>query len=287
MRTLNRRHFIQKAAGFAGATMLAPHILQAKPPVPGYAIGFQTWVVRKPLNENFAGTLKNMATKGYETLEMCSPPGYAMAGFAPLQNLSASEMKGIINGEGLTCLSCHYGLKELKDHGPARIEFAGELGLEAMVASSTGLSRKATLDDWKKAADDMNTFGALAAKSNIQFGFHNHHGEFEKLDDQLIYDVLLERLDPDLVKMQFQVAVANIGYKAADYFRAHPGRFISAHLSDWSKEGEGSTAVPIGQGIVDWKDFFEAAKENGVQHIYVEMSEDLLEDSATYLKSLG
>ena len=40
--------------------------------------------------------------------------------------------------------------------------------------------------------------------------------EFEKDGGELIYDAILEELDPDLVKMQFQVAVVNIGYKAAD-----------------------------------------------------------------------
>ena len=48
----------------------------------------------------------------------------------------------------------------------------------------------------------------------------------------------MEEFDPDLVKMQFQVAVISVGYKAADYFRKYPGRFISAHLADWSTEKE-------------------------------------------------
>ena len=49
-------------------------------------------------------------------------------------------------------------------------------------------------------------------------------------------EITKEELDPELVKMQFQVAVVNIGYHAADYFRKHPGRFISAHLADWDPE---------------------------------------------------
>ena len=90
--------------------------------------------------------------------------------------------------------------------------------------------------------------------------------EFEKRGDELIYDVLLDQFDPDLVKMQFQVAVVNIGYNAADYFRKYPGRFISAHLSDWSKDKE--EQVPIGQGVVDWQDFFKAAKIGGVKNYF-------------------
>jgi sugar phosphate isomerase/epimerase len=224
---------------------------------------------------------------GYESIEMCSPPGYSMAGFAPLAELSASEMKNIMNGEGITCSSFHYIFPELKEHGQERMDFAKEIGLTQMVVSSFILRGETTLDDWKKAAHELNQLGEQSAKQGLQMAFHNHHGEFAELEGKLIYDVLLEELDPDLVKMQFQVAVANIGYKAADYFRKHPGRFISAHLSDWSKEGDDATAVPVGQGIVDWKEFFEAAKVGGLKNYFVEMNPVTFGDSAEYLKSLG
>ena len=114
-------------------------------------------------------------------------------------------------------------------------------------------------------------------------GFHNHHMEFEKRDGELIYDVLLEQLDPDLVKMQFQVAVVNIGYKAADYFMKYPGRFISAHLSDWKSEDE---SVPAGQGMVDWPAFFKAAKTGGVKNYYAEINPDFFEESIRFLLNM-
>jgi sugar phosphate isomerase/epimerase len=81
--------------------------------------------------------------------------------------------------------------------------------------------------------------------------------------------------------MQFQVAVVDIGYKAADYFRKHPGRFISAHLADYSADQK--KQVPIGQGIVDWADLFKAAKKGGVKNFYVEMDPNTFKPSAEYL----
>ena len=93
-------------------------------------------------------------------------------------------------------------------------------------------ARRGSLDDYRKAADELNEIGEKTKAAGLQMGFHNHHMEFEKRDGKLIYDVLMDEFDPDLVKMQFQVAVISIGYKAADYFRKYPGRFISAHLSD-------------------------------------------------------
>ena len=127
----------------------------------------------------------------------------------------------------------------------------------------------------------------MAEKTNaagIQMGFHNHHMEFEKRGNELIYDALLETLDPELVKMQFQVAVVDIGYQAADYFRNYPGRFISAHLADYSPEKE--TQVPLGEGMVDWPDFFKAAKAGGVKNFYVEMDPNTFEPSAEFLKKV-
>jgi sugar phosphate isomerase/epimerase len=84
--------------------------------------------------------------------------------------------------------------------------------------------------------------------------------------------------------MQFQVAVISIGYKASDYFRKFPGRFISAHLADWSDTKKAS--VPVGQGIVDWKDFFASIKKGGVKNIFAEINEEFFKDSAAYLKNL-
>jgi hypothetical protein len=117
----------------------------------------------------------------------------------------------------------------------------------------------------------------------MQAGFHNHEFEFAKLDNQLIYDALMGRFDPDLVKMQFQTEVINLGYKASTYFNKYPGRFISAHLSDWTADKK---EVPIGQGIIDWKEFFASAKTGGVQNFFVEMKFDNLKESATYIHQL-
>jgi sugar phosphate isomerase/epimerase len=95
---------------------------------------------------------------------------------------------------------------------------------------------------------------------------------------------LLNRFDPEYVKMQFQVAVISIGYKASDYFTKYPGRFISAHLADWSPTEK--KAIAVGQGIVDWPEFFSTMKKGGVKNIFVEMDVATFKDSATYIHSL-
>ncbi len=249
------------------------------------SFGFQTWTIREKLTSDFAPTLKMMAEMGYSEVEMCSPLGYTGAGFEKLNDMSGTEMKKIIVDAGLVCSSSHYNIGELRDHLDNRIEWAHELGMKQMVCSMFGLPKDASFDDWKKAVQELNEIGEKVKAAGLQMAFHNHHGELQKIDGKLIYEFLMEEFDPELVKMQFQVAVVNIGYEAADFFRKYPGRFISAHLADYSPEKE--QQVPIGQGMVDWDDFFEAAKIGGVKNYFVEMDPVTFEESAEYLKNRG
>jgi sugar phosphate isomerase/epimerase len=289
MKKISRRSFLGKSAlGLGSAVIVSqfPFDLSAETPskTVRMPIGFQTWTVKEILVKDFPGTLKMMTEMGYQSMEMCSPPGYVDSGFGPLMKYKAREMKQIINDAGLTCISSHYGMNELREHLDERIQFAVDSGQTQMIVSSFGLPDNATLGDWLKAADEISKMGIKVKKAGLQMGYHNHHMEFKELQGKLIYDALMSQLDPNYVKMQFQVAVISAGYKASDYFKKYPGRFISAHLADWSAEKK--EQVPIGQGIVDWKEFFATIKKGGVKNIFVEMDQATFRESANYLKSL-
>ena len=286
---INRRQFLGKSALGIGSAMLASQIPMELIAMSGSKalkkpLGFQVWTVKDQLIKDFPGTLKMMAKLGYQTVEMCSPPGYADSGFGPLMSMKAKEMRKIVQDAGLELVSTHYGYGELKNNLNERMDFALESGQKQMICSSFWLPKGANMSDWMKAVDELNEIGAKTKKAGIQTGFHNHHMEFEKIDGKLIYDALMEHFDPELVKMQFQVAVVSIGYKAADYFKKYPGRFISAHLADWSTAE--NKQVPIGQGIVDWKELFAAADQCGVKNYFVEMDPETFKDSASYILKL-
>jgi len=169
-----------------------------------------------------------------------------------------------------------FRFQELKDSVDDRIAFAKELGLTQMVLSAFGLHGNATLSDWTRAAGDANKVAERVHAAGLDFGYHNHDMEFKTLDGALIYDKLMQEFDPKLVKMQFQVSLISLGYKASDYMTKYPGRFLSMHLQDWSAETK--KQVPIGEGVVDWT--FEAAKTGGVKNYFVEM--DLADMKASY-----
>lgn len=289
MNKLSRRQFLGKSVlGLGSAVIVSkmPFDLSTNviPEPVKMPVGFQVWTVKDQLVKDFPGTLKMVADQGYQNVEMCSPPGYVDSGFGPLMKLSAKEMKKIINDAGLNCPSCHYGMDELRQHLDERIEFANEVGQTQMILSSFGLPEKATISDWMKVADELNKFGEKSSKSGLQMGYHNHDMEFGKIGETLIYDALMKEFDADYVKMQFQVAVIRLGYKASDYFTKYPGRFISAHLADWSDTTKKN--VSIGKGIVDWKEFFATLKTGGVKNIFVEMQPDTFKESAEFIQKI-
>jgi len=278
MQRISRRQFFGgSAVGIAAALELGADPL-------GLPVGFQVYPVSKQIANDFAGTLKELAAIGYRDVEMCSPPGYEKSGFASLAKMKASEIRRIISGAGLRCVSSHYQFRELKENLDDRIAYAKELGLKYMILSSFGLRPEATMDDWRRAAGELNKVGEKTRKAGLQTGFHNHSGEFQEIGGVLIYDELMRRLDPKLVKMQFQVAVISIGFEAATYLTKYPGRFVSLHLADWSTADKKS--VPVGKGVVDWKKLFTAAKKGGVKNYYVEMNLDALKASYPYLHDL-
>jgi sugar phosphate isomerase/epimerase len=175
MNKLSRRQFLGKSSiGLGSALMLSRLPLDMPSFIPAgtvtMPVGFQVWTVKDMLVKDFPGTLKMMAGLGYQSMEMCSPPGYESSGFGPLKNMKAKEMKKIVEDAGLKCESSHYVFDELRNNLSERIDFALESGQKQMILSSFWLPEKATMSDWLKAAGELNKIGEKAKKGGIQMG---------------------------------------------------------------------------------------------------------------------
>jgi sugar phosphate isomerase/epimerase len=270
-------------AASAGAVMLASEgMLRANPL--GLPIGCQTWPVRNMIAKDFPGTLKQLAAIGFQSIEMCSPKGYADNGFGGLTNRSGKEIRGMIEDAGLKCVSSHFSLDELRKDQEGRIAWAKEVGLTQMLVASLDGPKNPTMDDVKRAAEEYNRIGEKAAAAGIVQGLHNEDFECTKVDGQRTYDLLFQLLDPKFVKFQFQVSTISDGFDAAEYFTKYPGRFISMHVQGWSAKTR--SIVAVGKGTLDWKKIFAAAKTGGIENYFVEMDLPLMKASVPYLRQL-
>lgn len=278
MPAISRRDFFKNAA--AGAAVAG--ILRANPL--GMPIGCQTYPVRKMIAKDFPGTIKQLADAGFQTIELCSPVGYADSGFAGLAKYKGPELRKILGDLGVKCESSHFDIGELRKDMPGRVAWAKDVGLTQMFVPSLDGPRNPTMDDVKRAADEYNKMGEQSAKAGIQQGLHNEDFELTMVGGRRTYDILLELLDPKLVKFQFQVSTISKGYDAAEYFMKYPGRFVSMHVQGWSAATKKIAAV--GKDSLDWKKIFAAAKTGGIKNYFVEMNLDLMKASVPYLRSL-
>ncbi len=285
MSAMPRRIFLKSTAAAAAATALTasfPFTAHANPL--GLPIGCQTWPVRDLIAKDFPSTIKMLAAAGFQSIELCSPIGYSDSGFAGLAKYSGAELKKILSDNGVTCISSHFGMDELRKDQSRSIGWANDVGIKQMIVPSLSGPTNPTLDDVKRIADEYNKMAALSAKSGIQQGLHNEGFELSKVNGKRTYDLLLELLDPSLVKFQFQVSTISEGYDAAQYLTKYPGRFFSMHVQGWDLNKK--TYAAVGQDSLDWKKIFSAAKTCGIKNYFVEMNLDLMRASVPYLRSL-
>jgi sugar phosphate isomerase/epimerase len=285
MSEISRRAFLKTTATTAAAVgFLSASACELSANPLGLPIGCQTWPVREGIAKDFPGTIKQLAAAGFHHIEMCSPVGYDDSGFGGLAKYKGSELRKMLNDWGVSCISSHFGMDELRKDQESRIAWAKDLGLTQMLVASLGGPKHPTIDDVKRAADEYNKFGEKAAAAGIQQGLHNEDFETSSVDGQRTYDLLFGLLDPKLVKFQFQVSTISDGFDAAEYMNKYPGRFISMHVQGWNANTK--KIVPVGQGTLDWKKIFAAAKIGGVKNYFVEMDFPMMKASVPYLRHL-
>jgi sugar phosphate isomerase/epimerase len=281
---LSRREFLRTSAtdaivvGFlaAGVADLGANPL-------GLPIGSQTYPHGQMIKDgDFAGLAKTLVEMGVQTVEMCSPFGYS--DFASLAD--GTQVRKILADHGLTCESGHFSMRELREKQPQCIAWAKDVGITQMITASLGGGTAPTMDDVKKAADEYNKIAAVAAKAGIQQGLHNEGFEVSMVEGRRTYDVLMELLDPTLVKFQFQMSTISQGLVAHEYFTKYPGRFFSMHLQDVDLSATPGVQVPIGKGSIDWVKTFAAAKAGGVKNYFVEQTMELTRESIAALKAM-
>jgi sugar phosphate isomerase/epimerase len=296
MNHISRRDFAKAALCSGAAGFLAAGASGAQAGPLGLPIGCQVYPLRSMLRD-FPAFVRTISGIGVTRLELCSPLGYG-ADFASLSN--PSEVRKILDDHGMKAESSHFSMAELRKDQPKSIAWAQEVGITQMITATLGggnTGNHPTLGQVKRAAEEYNKIAAVAAKAGMRQGLHNEGFEMTSVDGKRTYDLLLELLDPELVKFQFQMSTITAGFVAADYFTKYPGRFYSMHLQDVDMNAPVPKAAPgrrggrrpqvaVGQGSIDWVKTFNAAKTGGVKNYFVEQNWELTQQSVAYLKNL-
>src|SRR5271156_2747408 len=305
MRQISRRTFLETAIKTASATACAAvwtHVPRLMANPLGLPIGLQLYSVRDLMPKDYEGTLQQLGALGYREVEAAGFFGHTPA-----------QVKQAMDHAGLNCVSAHYPLRDLLPKVDETIQFGKDLGLKYIVCASPWVkdpsrvkdpgSRAArdamTLDDWRWNAEQFNRIGERVNAAGIRFAYHNHTPEFRSENGVVFYDELMKATDPAKVTMEMDCGWVIVGGKnPVDYLKRYPTRFSLLHVKDFKLSGEpGSDTNPppsaeLGQGSIDYRPIFLAAKKANIKHAFVEQEQydmppmDALKIDAEYMKAL-
>ncbi|MBO0952384.1 sugar phosphate isomerase/epimerase family protein [Fibrella forsythiae] len=258
---MSRADFLKTSALALSLPLLTRFDAQAKPIK---NVGLQLYTLRNELSKDPDSTLKRVAEIGYKEVETFGYNDGKFFGKTP------QAFKEQLKSLGMTSPSGHYMPNQLKSGWEKIVEDANTIGQKYMACAYIMPADRKKADDYKGFVDLFNKAAETCQKAGIQFVYHNHDFEFQPLDGQLGYDIILKGTDPKMVKMELDLYWTTIaGKDPVELFKQNPGRFPLVHMKDIAKT-EKREFAEVGTGSIDFQRILDAAKTGGVKHYFVE-----------------
>lgn len=241
-------------------------------PMPQKEIGLQLYSVRSEIGSGdempakLPALLDTLAAMGYTTVEAANYSDGKFYGLTPAEYRAEVEKRGMkplsshttkpLSPEELESGDFTESLKwwdqAIKDHK--------EAGMEYIVTPYMNVADTTALATYCRY---FNEIGRRCNEAGLKYGYHNHSHEFNKVDDTVILDYMIEHTDPANVFYQLDVYWAMMGHASpVDYFKRYPGRFKLLHIKDRAEVGQ--------SGMVGYDAIFANAGTAGVENIIVE-----------------
>lgn len=230
---------------------------------------------------DYTVVLNALGKMGYTAVEAASYSDGKLYGKDPAQ------FKADVEAAGMKVLSSHIGrnlsAKELEsgDFSESLAWWDGCIaahkaaGMKYIVMPS--METPKTLKGLQTYCDYFNAIGRKCAEQGIAFGYHNHSFEFQKIEDQVMYDYMLSHTDPAYVFFEMDVYWTVIADASpVEYFKKYPGRFKILHIKDEKEIGQ--------SGMVGFDAIFNNTEVAGVESIVVEVERYSYEDVERSMK---
>jgi sugar phosphate isomerase/epimerase len=291
---LSRRDFLHQAGVLASASAITAASARPAMAASPFKMGLQLYTLRRELARDVEGTLQKAAAMGYQEVETY---GFDPAGLR-YYGLDAKAFAALLRAHGFTAPSGHYDLNKFVSAPVAELTAYVDRCIEgARIIGSRYITwpyldeGDRTIEKFKVVADRLNVCGERVEKAGLGFAYHNHDFEFVEQNGQIGYDIILQRTDPALVKLQMDLYWIAHGSKLTphQWFQKQPGRFVMWHVKDMHKVSRDYTE--LGNGTIDFTKIWPDTKLAGMEHFFVEQGSNFthdamrsVADSAEYVK---
>lgn len=253
---------------------------RGRPVLPPGRLGIQLYSLRDKVSTlGFAPVFAELAKYGYDEVEFA---GYTQGSAGPI---TLAQLKRLARNHGLNPIGSHVGYYSddpnaytFAQNLTKVLDDAQALGLKHIGTASGPFRYGSSVDAWKRAAEEFNTYGAAARARGMKFYQHNHSEEFSFATDNpkvRLYDVLLAETDPDLVFLEMDIFWAYSGqfrfskrpdgtaapFEPLDYVLKQPHRYPLFHVKDGVSDPAntyGYRMTDVGDGDIDYQRFISA-----------------------------
>ena len=287
----SRRAFLTSTLA-AGAVAALARPAMARP---RFDMGLQLYTVRDPMAKAPLPTLKQIAALGYRNLETFGFDAERVGYYG----MSAVDFRKKLDDLNLRSTSGHYDLfKYLETPLPELDAYVGRCIEGALALHQKYITwpwlppEQRTLRHYELLAERLNRVGKQVKAAGLATAYHNHDFDFFVQDGKQGYDIVMQRTDPALVKLQLDLYwVAHSSPRSAhELFLLQPGRFVMWHVKDLDRKTRDYTE--LGNGTIDYTKIMPDAKLAGLEEYFVEQGSNFAVDamhsiavSAAYVKS--
>ena len=247
--------------GFLGAGVSALGAAWAAPRRKKIPVALELYSVREECKKDIKGTVRAVGQMGYDGVEY-------FATYFDFGTDLAKELRQIMDDLKIRCFSTHNSAKYLL---PENLEKAAELnqilGSGQIIQASA--PRITTAKGWQEVAENLNKAAEKLKPLGMRVGYHNHGVEFKPVEDKLPWEILAENTAKDVI-LQFDVGAAiSSGADPVTLIKRYPGRTVSMHVKEYSKDPAKGFRVLLGEGDAQWKEIIQAAEGVGGVEVYI------------------
>lgn len=227
-------------------------------------IACQLYTLRDPAKKDLAGTLKKVRAMGWEYVQWSGMP-----------NLPFDKIQAALDAAQLKAISAHVSIESLEKEFDETVRGWKMIGVDHLAIGSMMKECTHNLEDWLRGVKRLAAAGAKLREEGIRFAYHTHAPDFQKYrgDPRRKIDIMMESAPARDLKAEFDVAWVYVGSVnsgcagPADYLRKYKGRVPAIHVKDLMpmKKGGKVQFTPLGQGVLNFKEVFAAAREAGVE----------------------
>jgi sugar phosphate isomerase/epimerase len=224
-----RRQFLKSGLGGALGMTLGRSLGSAASQAKTIPIGIQLYAVRGAFSRQPPETLKALGQMHYQGVEFW---GYAGTPNV-FQQYSASQLRNLLDENGLKCCGMHLELKALaKDNLPRTIENNHVLGSEYLNVAAAS-EKMGSEDAIAELAALLNEAAAQCRPHKMKVGYHAHPFDFARINGRFAWEILFSRAQPE-VNMQMDVGNCLAGHgDPIAMLKKFPGRTWTIHIKEY------------------------------------------------------